>query len=85
MLSLLEKAFLGGYASSDLDITTMFLCVGCTAVIALCICLVYKMVNKNSFFDRRLCPASRASVRPHDPGGQVGRGHAQTPEGRSAA
>ena len=52
MLSLLEKAFLGGYASSDLDITTMFLCVGCTAVIALCICLVYKMVNKNSFFDR---------------------------------
>ena len=52
MLSFLEKAFLGGYASSDLDITTMFVCVGCTAVIALCICLVYKMVNKNSFFDR---------------------------------
>ena len=52
MLSLLEKAFLGGYASSDLDINTMFICVGCTAVIALCICLVYKMVNKNSFFDR---------------------------------
>ena len=52
MLAFLEKAFLGGYASSDLDITTMFVCVGCTAVIALCICLVYKMVNKNSFFDR---------------------------------
>ena len=52
MLSLLEKAFLGGYASSDLDINTMFICVGCTAVIALCICLVYKMVNKNSFYDR---------------------------------
>ena len=52
MLSLLGKAFLGGYASGDLDITTMFLCVGCTAAIALCICLVYKMVNRNSFFDR---------------------------------
>ena len=52
MLSLLGKAFLGGYASGDLDITTMFICVGCTAVIALCICLVYKMVNRNSFFDR---------------------------------
>ena len=52
MLSFLEKAFLGGYASGDLDITTMFVCVGCTAAIALCICLVYKMVNKNSFFDR---------------------------------
>ena len=52
MLALLEKAFLGGYASSDLDINTMFICVGCTAVIALCICLIYRMVNKNSFFDR---------------------------------
>ena len=52
MLSVLEKAFLQGYASSNLDITTMFVCVGCTSLIALCICLVYKMVNKNSFYDR---------------------------------
>lgn len=52
MLSMLEKAFLKGYATSDLDIPTMFVCVGFTAVIALFICLVYKMVNKNSFFDR---------------------------------
>lgn len=52
MLSLLEKALLEGYATRDLDITTMFLCVGLTAVISLYICVVYKMVNKNSFFDR---------------------------------
>ena len=52
MLSVLEGALLEGYASSELDITTMFVCVGFTAVISLCICLVYKMVNRNSFFDR---------------------------------
>jgi uncharacterized membrane protein YhiD involved in acid resistance len=49
---MIEKAFLEGYATSDLDITTMFLCVGFTAIISLYICFVYKMVNKNSFFDR---------------------------------
>lgn len=52
MLSIIEKAFFEGYATSDLDITTMFLCIGFTAVIALFICLVYKLVNRNSFFDR---------------------------------
>jgi multisubunit Na+/H+ antiporter MnhB subunit len=30
----------------------MFICVGFTAIISLYICLVYKPVNKNSFFDR---------------------------------
>jgi uncharacterized membrane protein YhiD involved in acid resistance len=51
-ISTIEKAFFEGYATSDLDITTMFLCVGFTAVISLYICAIYKMVNKNSFFDR---------------------------------
>jgi uncharacterized membrane protein YhiD involved in acid resistance len=50
--SVIEKAFLEGYATSDLDINTMFICVGFTAIISLYICLVYKLVNKNSFFDR---------------------------------
>jgi uncharacterized membrane protein YhiD involved in acid resistance len=52
ILSTIEKAFLEGYATSDLDITTMFLCVGFTAIISLYVCLIYKLVNKNSFFDR---------------------------------
>jgi uncharacterized membrane protein YhiD involved in acid resistance len=51
-ISVIEKAFLEGYATSDLDINTMFICVGFTAIISLYICLVYKLVNKNSFFDR---------------------------------
>jgi uncharacterized membrane protein YhiD involved in acid resistance len=51
-IAAIEKAFMEGYATSDLDINTMFLCVGFTAVISLYICIVYKMVNKNSFFDR---------------------------------
>lgn len=52
MLLKIEKAFLEGYASSDLDITTMFLCVGFTAAIALYICLVYKLANRNAFYSR---------------------------------
>ena len=48
----IEKAFLEGYATSDLNITTMFLCVGFTALIAVYICVIYKITNKNSFFDR---------------------------------
>jgi uncharacterized membrane protein YhiD involved in acid resistance len=51
-IAVIEKAFLEGYATSDLDINTMFICVGFTAIISLYICLVYKLVNKNSFFDR---------------------------------
>ncbi|WP_051545090.1 DUF4956 domain-containing protein [Butyrivibrio sp. MC2021] len=48
----IEKAFMEGYATSDLNITTMFLCAGFTALISLYICLIYKRYNKNSFFDR---------------------------------
>ncbi len=48
----IEKAFMEGYATSDLNITTMFLCAWFTALISIYICLIYKMVNKNSFFDR---------------------------------
>lgn len=53
MLSILQNAFFEGYATSDLNISTIFICVGFTAVISLFICLVYKMVNKNNFFDRK--------------------------------
>ncbi len=52
LIETIEKAFLEGYATSDLNITTMFLCAGFTALISLYICLIYKMFNKNSFFDR---------------------------------
>lgn len=49
---LLERALLEGYATSDLNIGTVFLCIGITAVIALYIFFVYGMMNKNSFYNR---------------------------------
>lgn len=51
MISTIVNAFLEGYATSNLDLQTMFICVGLTAVIALYICLVYRLVGKNSFMD----------------------------------
>lgn len=52
MWSLIEKAFLEGYATSELDITTIFICAGFTAVIALYICFIYRLVNKRNFIDK---------------------------------
>ena len=49
---LLERALLEGYATSELNIGTMFLCIGITALIALYIFFVYRMMNKNSFYNR---------------------------------
>lgn len=46
------KAFLEGYATGDLKITTMFLCTGFTALISLYICIIYRIVNRNLFYDR---------------------------------
>ena len=46
------KALMEGYATSDLTITTMFLCIGFTALIAFYVFVVYKLLNRNSFFNR---------------------------------
>ena len=50
--SILKRAFLQGYAAGELNVPTMFVCIGFTALIAVFICLVYKLANKNSFFSR---------------------------------
>lgn len=52
MLSIIKNAFIAGYASSELSVSSMFICIAFTAVIAAYICVVYKMVNTNSFYDR---------------------------------
>ena len=52
IVSTLEKAFLEGYATSDLNTVTIFVCFGFTAVIALYICIVYHFTNKSSFYNR---------------------------------
>ena len=49
---LLERALLEGYASSELNVSTMFVCIGLTAVLALYIFFIYKLMNKNSFYSR---------------------------------
>ena len=49
---LLERSLLEGYATTDLHIGTMFLCIGITAAMELYIFFVYRMLNKNSFYNR---------------------------------
>ena len=48
----LKKSFLEGYATSDIDISTVFICMFCTAVLAAYIFLIYKALNKNAFYNR---------------------------------
>ena len=50
--SILERALLEGYATSELNISTVFVCVGITAVLGLYIYFVYRLMNKNSFYNR---------------------------------
>lgn len=52
MLELMKKALLEGYASSRLDMRTIFACLALTALVSLYISVVYRIVNKNSFYDR---------------------------------
>lgn len=49
---MLQKSLLEGYATSELNINVMFTCIGLTAVLALYIYFVYRMANKNSFYNR---------------------------------
>lgn len=51
-MSFLEKALMEGYAASEITVSTTFTCILLTCVVGLYICLVYKLVNKNSFFNR---------------------------------
>ena len=49
---LIERALLEGYATSELDMKTVFVCIGLTAVLALYIMLVYRLMNRNEFYNR---------------------------------
>ena len=46
---IIKKSFMEGYATSDILLGTVFVCMICTAAIAAYIFLVYKSLNKNSF------------------------------------
>ena len=49
---IIERSFWDGYSSGSLDVRVMFLCACFTAAIAVYICIVYRMVNRNTFYDR---------------------------------
>jgi len=49
---IIKKSFLEGYATSDIQLGTVFICMLFTAAIAAYIFLVYKSLNKNSFYNK---------------------------------
>lgn len=49
---IVARSFWDGYSGGSLDVMTIFTCACFTAAIAVYICVVYRMVNKNSFYDR---------------------------------
>ncbi|MBR2310418.1 MAG: DUF4956 domain-containing protein [Oscillospiraceae bacterium] len=49
---IIKKSFLEGYATSDIQLSTIFICMLCTAAIAVYIFIIYKSLNKNSFYNK---------------------------------
>ncbi|MCI8854605.1 MAG: DUF4956 domain-containing protein [Lachnospiraceae bacterium] len=52
IMDILRKTFLQGYATSDIGVSTIFVCILCTAFIGAYIFVIYKNINKNSFYNR---------------------------------
>lgn len=52
IINVFKKSFLEGYATSDIQIGTIFICMLCTTVIAAYVFLIYKQINKNAFYNR---------------------------------
>lgn len=51
-MELIMKGFLEGYATRELNIGTMFICMGIASAIGCYIFLIYRLVNRNSFYNR---------------------------------
>jgi len=52
LTEILQRAFLNGYASMDIRIADILMCILVTGVIAAYIHMVYRKVNKNSFYNK---------------------------------
>lgn len=52
LYDLMRKSFMEGYASTNLTIETMILCILCATILATYVFIVYKRINKNSFYNR---------------------------------
>lgn len=51
-IDIFKKSFLEGYASVRIDVVQIVICMVITVLIASYIFLIYKMVNKNAFYNR---------------------------------
>lgn len=51
-IDIFKKSFLEGYASVRIDVAQIVICMVITVLIASYIFLIYKMVNKNAFYNR---------------------------------
>ena len=49
---IIKQAFLEGYATSNITVKTVFICLICTVIVAAYIYVVYRTLNKNTFYNR---------------------------------
>ncbi len=52
LLATIKRGLLSGYATGDITVGTVLICLVMTALIASCIFLLYRGVNKNAFYNR---------------------------------
>lgn len=49
---IVKKSFVEGYASMDLQVSDIIICLLCTVMIATYVYMIYKEINKNSFYNK---------------------------------
>ena len=52
ILNKIYHAFMGGYASINVDISDILICIVCTLILSLYIFIVYKDITKHSFYNQ---------------------------------
>lgn len=52
IINLLETSLFKGYSSSELNINTIFICIGFAAIISTFVYFIYKMVKNSSFYNK---------------------------------
>lgn len=51
-IEILERTLVKGYTTSTIDTMTIFVCIGVSTIIGMYIYCVYKMINKNTFYNK---------------------------------
>lgn len=52
LTEILNRAFIGGYASMDIQVTDVLFCLLITGMIAIYLFIVYRHINKKSFYNK---------------------------------